>query len=399
MATYSFSQIQLFNQCNLRYRFKYIDKLQIEQEEETADLILGQIVHSVLEKLYKDINDFKEPVLQNYIDYYYSLREEKKNELQEKDQEIAIKSDSSLEDFINRGYYYITSYYNKNYPFENIKVISTEQFINFELDENIKFRWIIDRLDKVDDIFVINDYKTNKNLPTQDKQDYIDQITLYGFGIKQKYWKYLNKIKWSLHFLHFDIEDTREITDDLMDRVVNYYKDIIKDMESKKFAYNMWNKDAFVPTENQGCRFCEFRSICPLFAHASMDDEVISWMWETTIKNLVDEFGKLNEEITKLNKQKENLKNIISWYARENNLKRLYWYNYKVSYYQGSTYKILDNDKTKELLEAKWKLQEVTDISTSKLWKFFKNWNLKLGDFEEVIQENKFDVLRSYSNN
>ena len=58
-------------------------------------------------------------------------------------------------------------------------------------DENKKsFFWIIDRLDKEDDgTFIINDYKTNKNLPPEDKEEYIEQLTLYALWIRQKYGK------------------------------------------------------------------------------------------------------------------------------------------------------------------------------------------------------------------
>jgi len=35
-------------------------------------------------------------------------------------------------------------------------------------------------LDKEEETFIINDYKTNKNLPPESKEEYQEQLTLYG---------------------------------------------------------------------------------------------------------------------------------------------------------------------------------------------------------------------------
>jgi len=50
---------------------------------------------------------------------------------------------------------------------------------------------------------VINDYKTNKNLPPENDHKYQEQLNLYALGVQQKYGKYFKKMKARLHFLHF----------------------------------------------------------------------------------------------------------------------------------------------------------------------------------------------------
>jgi ATP-dependent helicase/DNAse subunit B len=57
MTKYSFSQVNTFTQCPLKYRYKYVERIPVGEFVETADTILGKIVHSSLEKLYKDINN------------------------------------------------------------------------------------------------------------------------------------------------------------------------------------------------------------------------------------------------------------------------------------------------------------------------------------------------------
>jgi len=86
---------------------------------------------------------------------------------------------------------------------------------------------------------VINDYKTNKNLPPESKEEYQEQLTLYGLGVQQNYAKYFKTLKARLHYLHFDLMDEREITDERLATVTKKYAGIIDSIEAKKFAYNM----------------------------------------------------------------------------------------------------------------------------------------------------------------
>ncbi len=389
MWLYSFSQIQLYNKCPLAYRYKYIDKIKMEDPETTADLVLWNIVHSVLEKLYNDVNNFKKNDLDFYLKYYKDLWD---YNLENK--EIVVKWDAQISDFVTRWEVYISSYYNKHYPFEDIKVISTEQNIYFNLDENIKFRWIIDRLDKLWNDFIINDYKTNKNLPSYEKEDLYEQQTLYAFWVKQKYWKYFDKIYASLHFLHFDILDSWEITDDLLNPIVEKYKSVINEIETKRFNFNMWQKDEFQAIENPWCRFCEFKSICPLFSHVNADDEFVDDLWEKTVKSLVKDYVELSKKANEIKLEKDNIKNLLVSYADKNWFKRLYSNDSYVSISKIKNYKILSEEKLTELLKAKWKLNEVLDISKSKLSKMFKNWEISVLDFDWIIEESDYDMLR-----
>ncbi len=179
MVVYSFSQTQTFVQCPRKYQYKYVDKIQEKEFESSPDLILGHSVHAALERLYNQINIFnipsKEEVLQKFKD-------QRDSELAEatKEKPLQLKGEQTLEDYVRRGIHYVAAYYDKHSPFENVSIIATEASITFELNQQQQFRGFIDRLDKEGDCFVINDYKTNKNLPPESKEEYIEQLTLYG---------------------------------------------------------------------------------------------------------------------------------------------------------------------------------------------------------------------------
>ena len=326
MSVYSFSQTNLFEQCPRKYQYKYIDKIQKEFES-SPDLILWQSVHGALEFLYNQINIFKVPSEDEIVEKFKILRSSEFEKLKNEGKEIKAKGDQTLEDYLRRGNEYLKSYYSKFYPFEGVKIVSTEDSIIFSLDENRQFRGIIDRLDKQwQDTFVINDYKTNKNLPTQDKEHYFEQLSLYAIGISQKYAKYYKTIKARLFYLHFDIIDEREVTQEIMDTVKMKYIWIIDQIENKKFTYNMWDKKSFECKENALCKYCEYMSICPLRAHMKFEDEIVGWdLWEKTIKGLVDEYVALSKNESESKAQKENIKEMLIDYVNKHDLLKLFW--------------------------------------------------------------------------
>ncbi len=93
--------------------------------------------------------------------------------------------------------------------------------------------------------------------------------------MQQNYAKYFKKIKARLHYLHFNLMDERDITDERLATVTKKYAGIINDIEDKKFHYNMGDKKVFEPKENNFCKYCEYYSLCPLRAHLKFDDEVV----------------------------------------------------------------------------------------------------------------------------
>lgn len=393
---YSFSQIQLFAQCGKKYQYKYIDKIQEKEFESSPDLILGHSVHKALENLYKQVNVFVVPSEEKVLADFASIRNEELAEAT-KEKPLQIKWDQTLEDYQRRGNMYLQTYYKKYAPFDGTKVIATEAMLHFALDPqgNKKFRWIVDRIDKEGDSFVINDYKTNKNLPPEQKEDYIEQLTLYGLGIQQKYAKYFTNIKARLHYLHFDITDEREITPERLATVVEKYAGLIDQIENKKFHYNMGDKKIFAPQQNDYCKYCEYMSICPLRAHMKYDDEIVWWeLGEKTIKGLVDEYVELSKTESESKQQKENIKDILVDYLEKKWLLKLFGTTGKISASQLSNISIKDKDKLREILDKLGLLNEAMEIDRFKVQKFVKEGKLSPASTEWAIEENKSRVLR-----
>jgi len=54
MARYSHSKLSTYEQCKLRYKLKYIDKI-IPEVEKSIESHLGSVVHETLEWLYNSV--------------------------------------------------------------------------------------------------------------------------------------------------------------------------------------------------------------------------------------------------------------------------------------------------------------------------------------------------------
>jgi len=393
MATYSFSQIGLYNQCPKKYQFKYVDKVEVEWWS-SPDLILWSSVHWALERLYKQINIFITPTKEETVAKFHELRDEWIKEAWE---EMIYKWDQTDADYIRRWEHYIEDYYDKNSKnFDKIKVIWTELQLTFKLQEEWEaewrsFRWFVDRLDKEwEDTFVINDYKTNKYLPPEQKEDYREQLTLYALWVKEKYGKYLKHIKAKLHYLHFDIPDEWEVTDELIQPVKEKYEKTIDEIEKKKeqYEHNPNDKNIFPTNWNNFCWYCEYNNFCPLFLHFWVEDEVISWwaLWETTVKRLVDEYADLSKKISQETKEKDSIKEVLIEYADAKWYEQLFWNENNMKISKSGNYSMKDKPALKKYLIEKWVFNEVWDISWSSVAKMVEDWTIDEATANELLE-------------
>ena len=162
MPVYSHSRISCFEQCPLKYKLKYIEKIRPEIEQ-SVEAFLGSMVHTCLEKLYRDLRFQKVITIEELLAFY--------NEQWEKNWNSAIlmvRKDYAPENFRKMGESYIKSYYKKHHPFDSSRTVGLEQRINIDLNDDGKFRLrgVIDRLACRDGgTYEIHDYKTGSSLP------------------------------------------------------------------------------------------------------------------------------------------------------------------------------------------------------------------------------------------
>ena len=377
MVVYSFSQLGLYQQCPKKYQFRYLDGLE-KSFETTPDLLLGTSVHSSLERFYQQLNIYKKPQKSDLIERFDTQRSKS---LQENWEKIVMKWDQTLDDYQRRGQHYLSDYYDLHTPFENIKIVGTELLLHFTLEDwpnAPKFRGIVDRLDKDWENFIINDYKTNKNLPPEQKDEYREQLTLYAQGIRQKYGKYFKNIKARLHYLHFWLVDEREITNENLDPILQKYKNLISEIETARFDHNMGVENAFPTNQNPYCKYCEYQMLCPLWKHLHYGAETINAgeLGEQTIASLVDQYAQLSSQISQDTKQKDFLKELLVAYASEHDFEQLFWSETKLGVSKSQTFSAKDKLALQKLLSELGILDEYSDIPYYKLAALVKDKKL-----------------------
>lgn len=250
MTVYSHSRLSSFEQCPLKYKFRYIDNL-VPDIKQTIEGFLGNKVHDTLEFIYNEVRKGNLPELDEVIKFYSEVWHK---EYSEEIRTVNVSMDA--EDYYNLGIKFLIDYYFQHKPFKD-NTIATEMKIIIDLDNEKKYQLqgYIDRLvhNKDTNIFEIHDYKTGNYLKSQEDLDKDRQLALYSLGIRNKY-PNVNDVHLIWHFLAFNKKMTSTRTIGELERLRQEIIDLIDRIESSK---------DFPAKPTCLCKWCEFQSYCP----------------------------------------------------------------------------------------------------------------------------------------
>lgn len=246
MPVYSHSKLSTFEQCPLKFKFKYIDYLESDFKE-TIESFLGKQVHKVLEWTY---NQEKSLELDDIIKYFI---ESWNNNFTP---DIKIVKPLPIDHYFNKGIKFLINYFLKNSPFKD-NTIATEKKILINLDSKgeYKITGYIDRLvHNPNNIFEIHDYKTG-SIKKPEVLDNDRQLALYSIAVRDSF-ENVNDVFLIWHFL----DDNQEIKS----------KRTLQELEAlKKNVIELINKiestTNFQANPSSLCNWCEFQSKCPAF--------------------------------------------------------------------------------------------------------------------------------------
>ena len=250
MPLYSHSKLSTFEQCALKFKLKYLDKVKPDYEQ-SIEAFLGKKVHETLEWLYKN-PDKKE--LDDVIKYFV----EKWNQDYNPSIKI-VKEEFDKEYYFNKGIKFLINYFVNNFPFKD-NTIALEKKIMLNLDNQGEYQLVgfIDRLvhDTEKNIFEIHDYKTGA-LKSQQELDNDRQLALYSISIRESY-PSASEVRLIWHFLEWNQKkiSTRKI--DELQQLKQEIIALIKKIESSS---------EFKTNPGILCNWCEYRSYCPEMRH------------------------------------------------------------------------------------------------------------------------------------
>jgi len=319
MAIYSNSRLSTYEQCPLRFKYHYIDKLEAEIED-TIEAFLGKRVHEALEKLYNDLKFQKLNELSSLLDFFNDEWKKNWNE-----SILIVRHEYSQENFRKMGEKFITDFYNRYFPFNQSRTIAleTEKTVNLDSENKYSIHIRIDRLTlSGDNTYEIHDYKTSNRLLTQDEIDNDRQLAVYAYGIKKMY-PDAKRIRLIWHFLAFDKEMSSERTDEQLENLKKDVLELIREIESRK---------DFPAKESALCGWCEFKQLCPNFKHLyKIEEKSAEEFLNDNGVSLVNKYAEVYEQLKHMEAELEKLRGDLIAYTKKEGIEKVYGSDVKAS--------------------------------------------------------------------
>ncbi len=335
----SYSGIDTYQTCGLKYKFREIDKL---PEPKSKEAVFGTLIHSTM----KFIHDptLLSPTLEQALDHF------------SKNWNSDIWTDELEErTAFSQGVGMLQRYYADNRP-SDARVIALESRFGIEIDggDDTKhvLSGIIDRIDKTEDGYEIIDYKTARKMPSQDKVDHDLQLTIYLRAFLERYpaeRKNLDNITVSLYYLKHGVKLSSKRTEADLAALDAIVLEVVKSIEAKKFD----------PILSPLCDWCGFQPVCPLWKHKFKTEE--KKLEENEGEQAVEEFLTLRAKSAEDKKRMAELQAIIMRYMDQEGVERLFGTTGIIGKSIRTSYSY-DETKLKELLAPLGEWENVVKV-------------------------------------
>ena len=247
----SYSALNTFLTCPLKYKYQAIDKIRTPQSPEQA---FGSLIHRALKYAY------------SATEKGYPKKEEVINYFSQNWDPNAFEKEVEQRGFFEEGLLMLGKYYDSISDDDKKKSIATEHRFIVKVGDHT-LGGAIDRIDRTKSGFEIIDYKTSRKIPPQKEIDNDLQLSIYLRAFITE-WPSLfeklgdaAKVTLSLEYLRHNLRlSTTRTQDDLkkIDADIMQIIDQIQVTEKEK---------SFEPHLNPLCDWCDYQKICPLWSH------------------------------------------------------------------------------------------------------------------------------------
>lgn len=262
MAVFSISRIRKFEECPRAYKFRYIEKPEVEEVRNIYGF-LGSRVHETLEKLYSELMEGRQMTIWALLDYYDDIWDQKWAS------DVQIYSNKySMDDYKQTGEECIRNYYFSHEPFDRDETVDIELNLRCELcalGEEYKFQGYVDRLARLSDgCYEVHDYKTSKNVPGKKELDQDRQLGLYQLAVHRTYPE-VEEVELVWHYVRYDKElRSKRSEEELKELERNLVRSARKIDRAK-------DGDYFPPKRFDGarCDWCDYKDLCEAWNEGS----------------------------------------------------------------------------------------------------------------------------------
>ena len=343
----SYSALDTYKTCPLKYKFAQIDKIKGEKSKEQ---VFGTAVHKALQFMFNRTPLFPtlDEVLNFYADYWGGVKD--KIKVADKEKEFYLEEGKSI----------LKKFFLKNQPW-NFNVLDLESRFEVLIDdpergENHVLAGIIDRVDKpADGSYEIIDYKTSRKMPSQEMVDKNLQLSIYNLGLTRR-WPHIKpeQVKLSLYFLRAEEKISTFRSPEALAHAENEILSQVRIIEEKT------QENDFPPVPSALCDWCGYKPICPAWRHLYEKEK------KPEIQSAINEFLELKREIDERKKKLISLASIVREYMQIEKLERVF----------GDMGSILqsrqeraswDSEKVREILSGSNILDSVMTVDPQKL--------------------------------
>ena len=327
MRPLSYSSMSTYEQCPLKWKLHYIDKI---PELPKPYFSFGTVMHEVMEYFYMEKENgrvvgprVEAPSMEDLLRYYSETWTSE-----------GYRSPHEEEEYRHLGEKIIRGYYEEHAPKFHMP-IATEH--GFMLDvEGVKVRGFIDRVDRIDeDSVAILDYKTSKNPFSLPYVKGNEQLALYQMAFEELHGKRVERL--SLYHLRSNMDfSVGRRPDSMIDALRSKILRIADSIEAGDFE----------PRKSNLCAYCDYQNLCPYFrdAYAPKTAEKID------TEAMVEEFAELSTEMSRMKKRKDEISDILKEYAKNKGLSAVFGTKNAVSI--SSYEKISFDEDVRDTLES-----------------------------------------------
>lgn len=299
----SYSSLDTYQTCALKYKYREIDKL---PEEKSKEAVFGTLIHATMKFIHEPA--LIPPTVEQAIDHF---GKHWKGDLFEDELEERAA-------FV-QGVEMIQRYYEANNIIEANPLALESRFsieIGTEATGKHIIAGVIDRIDRTRNGYEIIDYKTTKKMPSQDKVDNDLQLSIYLRAFLARYpkeWERLDQITVSLYFLKHGVKLSSTRTREQLEALDATFLEVIRSIEAGHFA----------PTLSPLCDWCSFQPICPLWKHKFkvLPKDPIE---KSAAERTIEEFLVLRSQMTSDKKRLAELQEEIMKYMEQEQVERLF---------------------------------------------------------------------------
>ena len=335
----SYSALDTFQNCSLKYKFQNIDKI---KEPKSKEAVFGTLVHATLKFIHAP--SLIQPSLEEALDFFSKNWNSDVFEVEMEERNA-----------FSQGVAMIQQYYKTNNPSDYTIVDLESRFAieiaNKKTGANYIISGIIDRIDKTEDGYEIIDYKTTKKMPSQEKVDNDLQLSVYLNAFLARYPKEaarLDKVTVSLYYLKHGVKLSSTRSLGQLETAKQLFLDVISEIE----------KGDFVPNVTPLCDWCGFQKFCPMWKHKFKEERKI----DTEEINLaIGDYINLKSAVTSTKAQLAQLQEKIAKYMEQEGVERVFSDEGIIAQTLRKTYKY-DEKQLRALLEPLDKWEDVLKV-------------------------------------